>query len=1136
MRKLVARLCCCLILLAGGSTSFAQWKAHTILWRITGKGLQRPSYLYGTVHLTDKRLFQFGDSVYAAIRNTDGFANELDLNAVAAYYVNKALDDQSNDQRLSDVLDKKQLDKLKDSLVSKFRKNADDITVKDVIREREKWVSDYFNKGEMPTIVDAYLYTLAHNQGKWTGGIEDMEDQTSIDMGDVKTVVASGNATTTEEMIREYLDQDLDGINNIVNGYDVGYRDALLTRRNVKMARRMDSLSAIRPMFFAVGAAHLPGDSGVISMLRVRGFTVEPVFSDKKIFAKNYHYDPVPVQWTEMQDENNLYSISMPGTPAVVKLYGLLELKFLTDFSNMSGYCTMAFLSNTDASMDDSLYDVLAQRIFSKEDVARPRKVTNGDIPGVEYIDRKQSYMTRIQFYHYKGVLYVAWKYGGKREYLLTEDADRFFNSLKMTPPEHNAPGNYHFHDPAIGIEFDGPAHLTYNETMTRQNQSALPAWDIRFYTGQDISSGGYVILGIKQAKAGSHITSDSVVLGEIAAYFAEKYKSDNTWGYFNGYRSVMFDGKADGTYVRALEIARGNKVYAFTVVADKPIDSTALKTVFTSVKLLPFQRMDWNEQYGPGRTFSSLLPSAFHYDTSATDGAIYYGYDSVSATNYSIATDTFSKYFWTKSDTGYFNPKIRGYEAGGSDILSQSISRKNNDPICDLLMVKKHTRNFFRIRLLIHGDVMYYITTAGDSAVVCGRDAAQFYDSFKCYTPVAFDVHKNKAEALLHALAGSDSAARAEAYRTLAVVSFDKSFLPQLHKALLADYRPVDSTTDSMAVNHRLGSVIGDIGDKSTITFLRDNYGRLHSDELRYVSLATLARIRTTESYNTLAGLMVAHPPDMQDYLVLANLMEDSLKLLRTIYPTISTLIPDTTIGGLVVVFGKSLLDSGLLTSADMAKNEQKLIALAHNDEPIYLTRDEYGMGIHHLVLTLCGIGDEASFAALKPYLGAKNRFLKTWVALNMAKKGVVADSAVWDSLASWPTIRQTVYDSLKAYGKETVFPARYKTQRSFSEGAMYSSLDSWKSTDYNIDFISDTVAIYHDTLYRFFMYKVTFTSATDTNVFLGVIGAYGADESNMYPVSNVAGIYTNEHYDAEDRGTLLQAELEQLEKPSEE
>lgn len=60
-----------------GNIAAQQATAKTLLWRISGKGLQNPSYLYGTMHLFDRRLFYFGDSVYNSIEKTEGFAMEL---------------------------------------------------------------------------------------------------------------------------------------------------------------------------------------------------------------------------------------------------------------------------------------------------------------------------------------------------------------------------------------------------------------------------------------------------------------------------------------------------------------------------------------------------------------------------------------------------------------------------------------------------------------------------------------------------------------------------------------------------------------------------------------------------------------------------------------------------------------------------------------------------------------------------------------------------------------------------------------------------------------------------------------------------------------------------------------------------
>lgn len=61
---------------------------NSLLWRITGNGLKRPSYLYGTIHITDERVFQLGDSLYAAIENAEGLAIEVNPENIAAMVVN----------------------------------------------------------------------------------------------------------------------------------------------------------------------------------------------------------------------------------------------------------------------------------------------------------------------------------------------------------------------------------------------------------------------------------------------------------------------------------------------------------------------------------------------------------------------------------------------------------------------------------------------------------------------------------------------------------------------------------------------------------------------------------------------------------------------------------------------------------------------------------------------------------------------------------------------------------------------------------------------------------------------------------------------------------------------------------------
>src|SRR4051812_34490264 len=79
LQRLCRAMILALLLLTQTHTNAQKKWPSTLLWKISGNGLDRPSYLYGTMHLQDKRLFQFGDSLYRSLEHVEGFALEIDF-------------------------------------------------------------------------------------------------------------------------------------------------------------------------------------------------------------------------------------------------------------------------------------------------------------------------------------------------------------------------------------------------------------------------------------------------------------------------------------------------------------------------------------------------------------------------------------------------------------------------------------------------------------------------------------------------------------------------------------------------------------------------------------------------------------------------------------------------------------------------------------------------------------------------------------------------------------------------------------------------------------------------------------------------------------------------------------------------
>jgi len=335
----------------------AQKMPKTLLWKISGNGLQKPSYVYGTMHLTDERLFLLGDSLYKAIETSEGFATEVDPQEMTGYLVSYVEKTANNIQTLKAMLNEQKFKKYSKSLEKRFNKPADKITTQDIFREKNKWITESYSKGEMTTFLDAYLYDIAHRLGKWTGGVEDMADQSGllnnlVDESDIQWAAANDNdarsRSAMDKMISLYIQGDISGIDSISNFSDSAYRDRLLTKRNIKMARRMDSLSSLRSMVFAIGAAHLPGNDGVIALLKKKGFVVEPVFSSQKIRPENYQVKEIAIPWVNVEDSLEYYSVQMPGKPGDVNMFGIMQMKMYFDIFNSSGFIVSSMIFPTE--------------------------------------------------------------------------------------------------------------------------------------------------------------------------------------------------------------------------------------------------------------------------------------------------------------------------------------------------------------------------------------------------------------------------------------------------------------------------------------------------------------------------------------------------------------------------------------------------------------------------------------------------------------------------------------------------------------------------------------------------------------------------------------------------------------------
>jgi uncharacterized protein YbaP (TraB family) len=265
---------------------------NTLLWRISGKNIVQPSYLFGTMHMLCADDIDLSDSLVNAIRKADNVYLELDMDNVFEMMAAMTKMKMRNDTTLSDLLSKEEYEKVKNY----FKENSSLIpfsmleTYKPLLAASMIMEQQAGNCGNMISMEQLIMKEAKKNDVS-IKGMETMEYQMSIfdsipygfQARQLVKMVEEGNkneATEMETLTKAYRDQQLDKMEELTKNEDMGiknFADMLLYNRNANWAKKLDGLMPGKSLVVAVGAGHLPGDKGVINLLRKAGYKVEPV-------------------------------------------------------------------------------------------------------------------------------------------------------------------------------------------------------------------------------------------------------------------------------------------------------------------------------------------------------------------------------------------------------------------------------------------------------------------------------------------------------------------------------------------------------------------------------------------------------------------------------------------------------------------------------------------------------------------------------------------------------------------------------------------------------------------------------------------------------------------------------------------
>jgi len=283
-------------------TSFAQNDRldNTLLWKISGNGLDKPSYLFGTVHMICKDDAFLSQNLVDAIGKADRVYLELDMDNIMEML--GALNNMKmlNDTTLADLLTKEEY-----ALTKKYFQEHVSILPFSVLETYKPMVaSSLLMESTMlcedQVAMEQLIMDEAKKNKKRIEGLETVAFQMSIFDSIpykiqaeelLKSISTSDKGDEGEKEFRElmkaYKEQDLSKLGGLVSKTDEGmmqYEDLLLGNRNRNWVAKLKTLLQEKALVIAVGAGHLPGEKGLINLLRKEGYKVTPV--DNKNPAK----------------------------------------------------------------------------------------------------------------------------------------------------------------------------------------------------------------------------------------------------------------------------------------------------------------------------------------------------------------------------------------------------------------------------------------------------------------------------------------------------------------------------------------------------------------------------------------------------------------------------------------------------------------------------------------------------------------------------------------------------------------------------------------------------------------------------------------------------------------------------------
>ncbi len=867
---------------------------YQLLWRIDGPGLTAPSYLFGTMHLTDKRVFEFSDSVLMALQSTSAFAMEVDMDSMMTYLLAPGGPLQDTVNYMRTLLNREEY-RYVDSLVKeKTGSPLEQLKLKR-LWFLEKLLID--EEGELeknagPTrkpeniFLDAWLHQKATRLNKQVYSLERIQNQLNIFSADVSEVQkeiflwgigyepagpdsANNRASrlkarvnSLNDFVNLYYEGDLQKIAALAGSGEMPGDGPDLATRNKEMVTNLVSLLSKKSVFAAVGAAHLPGEEGLISLLRKKGYSVTPVSAKFTGAARRQLQQLDSLKGYSLNRIANGYSVVLPGVPVVYPLPGINGKMFIGGNEAEAGFVFTMDIPQL-ATDRSQLVKSMITNMAAQDNAVLQRSypITYRNVAGTEAILLQQNlpFYIRVFIINNRAFLFMH----------SSQEADSsnrkdFFRSVRFYDIVRPETVYDTLHQPQLGFSALLPSEHNHIRTA---KESMRPE---EVYSALDNPHKISYLLRVLKMERGYYNTSDQVVMEDVLTSVYQQdstlQRTDSILTEKEGFPRYQFTFRHHNGFISRLHyIPRGNLAYCLLTTYDpNHTDSSYWQHFLGSFHLQPLQAKAPTVSFVPeDSSFTVAGPDRFTGGPLSGSPAVavqlYTSMDSTSHTMYTLEVDKYSRYFHREPDS------IRNNIVLNKDTNLVIInSRHLSENVYETDLKSRYTALRFYRKAIVAGHTIYRLTAIVPEEVSGAGYAQQYFSSFHPGSRELADtlrLSQKKLPVLLKDLQSTDTSLFQRANSYLGVFRPDSSDTAPILNALNGQF-PADTGISSARVQLLLS--LKDIASDTVIHTAEQLFTVMPRVQHRKSILRFLSGIPSDSAIRTFLRLAPELPVDM--------------------------------------------------------------------------------------------------------------------------------------------------------------------------------------------------------------------------------------------------------------------------------